>query len=119
MKESHLRNVLARVMLLGVVLAAATMLAGLAVFLAHHAGDPTGDRKFTGEPSDLTHPVAIFRAALRGNDDCLMQVGVLLLLINPLVRVALAACGYAASRDWLYAGISAVVLGVLVVSYFV
>ncbi len=119
MKEEHLRSLLARVMVAGVALAAAVMLAGTAIYLAHHAGDPTGDRKFSGEPADLTHPVAIFRAALRGNDDCLMQVGVLLLLCNPLVRVALAACGYAASRDRLYAGIATVVFTVLVVSYFV
>ena len=63
--------------------------------------------------------MAIFRQALRGNDDCLIQAGVLLLLLNPLVRVALAAAGYAASRDRLYAGIAALVLAVLVVSYFV
>jgi uncharacterized membrane protein len=63
--------------------------------------------------------VAILRAALQGNDDSWMQVGVLLLLVNPLVRVALAALGYAAGRDRLYAGIAGLVFAVLVVSYFV
>jgi uncharacterized membrane protein len=106
-------------MLWGVALAAVVMLAGGAIFLAHHAGQPPGDHKFTGEPADLRHPVAIFQQALKGNDDCLIQVGVLLLLFNPLVRVALAAWGYAASRDRLYACVGAFVLAVLVVSYFV
>ncbi len=119
MKEDRLRLLLAAIMLWGVALAAVVMIAGGAIFLAHHAGQPTGDHKFTGEPADLRHPVAIIKAALHGNDDCLIQVGVLLLLFNPLVRVALAAWGYAASRDWLYAGIGALVLAVLVLSYFV
>lgn len=119
MKEKRLRAVLSRVMLWGVALAAAILVVGLAVFLFHHAGQRPGDHKFTGEPADLRHPVAIFRAALRGNDDCFLQIGVLLLLLNPLVRVALAAVGYAAARDRLYAGIAALVLAVLGVSYFV
>lgn len=119
MKEERLRRLLARMMVWGVLLAAAIMIVGLAIFLWHHAGQRPGDHKFTGEPADLRHPVAIFRAALRGNDDCFLQVGVLLLLLNPLARVALAAAGYAMTRDRLYTGIAAVVFAVLVVSYFV
>ena len=119
MKEDRLRLLLARIMLWGVYLAAVVMIAGGVVFLAHHAGQPPGDRKFSGEPSDLRHPVTIIRTALEGNDDCLIQAGVLLLLFNPLVRVALAAWGYAAARDRLYAGVSGIVLAVLLISYFV
>lgn len=119
MNESTLRARLAKIMIWGVLIAAAIMLAGFVVYTVGHAGLPTGDRRFTGEPADLTHPVAILRAALAGNDASVMQVGVLLLLLNPLVRVALAAVGYAASRDRLYAGIAAVVLIVLGISYFV
>ena len=119
MKEERLRRLLSRLMIWGIALAAVVMLAGGVVFLAHHAGQIPGDRKFTGEPSDLRHPVAIFQAALRGNDDCLIQVGVLLMLLNPLVRVAMAALGYALARDRLYTGIAGFVFAVLVISYFV
>jgi uncharacterized membrane protein len=119
MKEERLRLLLSRVMIWGVLLAALIMVAGGAIFLSRHAGQPPGDHKFTGEPGDLRHPVAIFKAALHGNDDCLIQVGVLLLLLNPLARVAMAAVGYAASKDRLYAGVATFVLAVLVVSYFV
>lgn len=119
MKEEHLRLILSRIMIWGIVLAAGVMLAGGVIFLAHHAAQAPGDRKFTGEPGDLRHPVAIFKAALKGNDDCLIQVGVLLMLLNPLVRVAMAAVGYAVSKDRLYAGVAAFVFAVLVVSYFV
>jgi uncharacterized membrane protein len=119
MNEDRLRLLLARVMLWGVYLAALVMIVGGVIFLSQHATQAPGDRKFTGEPSDLRHPVAIFQAALQGNDDSLIQVGVLLLLFNPLVRVAMAALGYAASGDRLYAGIAWFVLTVLLISYFV
>jgi uncharacterized membrane protein len=119
MKEERLRLLLSRMMIWGIVLAAAVMLVGGAWFLSQHGSQTPGDRKFTGEPADLRHPVAIIKAALKGNDDCLIQLGVLLMLFNPLVRVAMAALGYAASKDRLYAGVAGFVFAVLVVSYFV
>lgn len=106
-------------MVWGVLLAAAVMLMGGTIFLIEDWNQRPGDHKFTGEPGDLRHPVAIFKAAISGNDDSVIQVGVLLLLANPLIRVALAAWGYAASRDRLYAAVSTIVLAVLVVSFFV
>lgn len=119
MKDERFRATLAKIMIWGVLTAAAIMLAGFVVYLSLHGGAATGDRRFTGEPADLTHPVAIFRAAVAGNDLSIMQVGVLVLLLNPLVRVALAAAGYAAARDRMYTGFAALVFAVLVVSYFV
>lgn len=118
MNEQSIRNLLARIMLWGVLLAAAVLLAGGVVFLAEHGSQTPGDRKFTGEPADLRHPVAIFQAAVSGHDAAVIQIGVLLLLLNPLVRVLLAGIGYGASKDWLYAGVSAVVFAVLMVSFF-
>ncbi len=46
------------------------------------------------------------------------MIGVVLLLINPLIRVAFAAVGFAAQRNKLYTVVSLVVLGVLVLSFF-
>ncbi len=106
-------------MLWGVALAAVVMVAGGVIFLARHGAQPTEDHKFTGEPADLRHPVAIFAAALRGNDDCLIQIGILLLLFNPLARVAIAALGYAMAKDRLYTAVAVLVLAVLAVSYFI
>ncbi len=111
MREERLRLFMSRLMIWGTLLAALVMIAGGAVFLATM---PARVRGITNSPASLAtlrHPVAIIKNALLGNDDCLIQVGVLLLLFNPLVRVAMAALGYAASKDRLYAGVAALVLG--------
>jgi hypothetical protein len=50
MKDEQLQNQLARVMLIGVVIAAAIMGAGLVWFLVTHEGLPPGDHIFRGEP---------------------------------------------------------------------
>lgn len=117
MKTVRLEDLLAKIMLYGVLIAAVVMLAGGVVYLALHAHARPVDHIFSGEPADLRHPVAMFRDALRGSDPAIIQIGVLLLLLNPVVRVAFAGAGYAMRRDWLYAIVSTVVLAVLLYSF--
>ncbi len=114
-----MRSVLAKVMIYGVILAAAIMLIGGIVYVLQTPGAKPGDHVFHGEPADLRDPVAIFTNALSGHTANVIQLGVLILLFNPLIRVAFSAIGFAAQRDPLYTSISAAVLAILVVSYFV
>jgi uncharacterized membrane protein len=122
MNDDKIQNSLARVMLSGVLIAAAVMGAGLFWFLATHAGMPPGDHMFSGEPKYFENPVSMIQRAFDlkeiGHRRSLIMIGVVLLLINPLVRVAFAAVGFAAQGDRLYTLISLVVLGVLIVSFF-
>ena len=119
MKEETIRLLLARIMVWGVLLAAAVMLLGGVLYGVKHHGARPQDKTFTGEPADLRRPADIVDAIAAGHDAALIQAGVLLLLLNPLVRVAFAAVGYATSRDWMYAGFSGMVFVVLVVSFFI
>lgn len=122
MDDKQIQNALARVMLSGVLIAAALMGAGLIWFLATHEGMPPGDHVFSGEPKYFENPILMIQRALDfeeiGHRRSLIMVGVVLLLINPPVRVAFAAFGFAVQGDRLYTVISLVVLTVLIVSFF-
>jgi uncharacterized membrane protein len=122
MNDAQLQNSLARVMLTGVLVAAAIMAAGLIWFVATHEGMPTGDHVFSGEPKYFENPFSMLQRAfdLKAVEHrrSLIMIGVVLLLINPLIRVAFAAVGFAAQRNGLYTVVSLVVLGVLVLSFF-
>jgi uncharacterized membrane protein len=122
MKDEQIQNALARVMLSGVLIAAAIMGAGLIWFLATHDGLPPGDHIFSGEPKYFENPVSMIKRAFDlkdvGHRRSLIMIGVVLLLINPVVRVAFAAFGFAAQRDRIYSIISLLVLTVLLLSFF-
>jgi uncharacterized membrane protein len=122
MKDEQIQNALARVMLSGVMVAAAIMGAGLIWFLATHDGLPPGDHIFSGEPKYFDNPVSMILRAFEpgqvGRRRSVIMIGVVLLLINPVVRVAFAAFGFAAQRDRLYTNISLLVLAVLLFSFF-
>ena len=122
MNDAQLQNSLARVMLTGVLVAAAVMGAGLIWFVVTHDGMPPGDHVFSGEPKYFENPVSMLQRALDrnyvGHRRSLIMIGVVLLLINPLIRVGFAAAGFAAQRNRLYTVISLAFLGVLLLSFF-
>ncbi len=113
---------LSRVMVIGTLLAAAIIAAGLIWYLSAHAGGKPGDHIFRGEPKYLENPVQMAHRAfdpdVSGERRSLIMIGILLLLLNPPIRVFLAGAGYLMEGDRLYAVISAIVFAVLLVSFF-
>jgi len=122
MKDTQLQNGLARMMLGGTLIAAAIMLTGLIWYLTANPGIKAGDHVFSGEPKYFENPAQMIQRALEvhetGHRRSVLMIGILLLLINPVIRVGLAALGFLAQKDRLYAGISLFVFAVLVFSFF-
>lgn len=122
MKDAQIQSGLAKVMVGGTLLAATVMLAGLAWYLASHAGMKPGDHVFSGEPKYFENPISMANRALEiheiGHRRSLIMIGAVLLLINPAIRVAFAALGFAVQKDRLYTAVSLFVFGVLLFSFF-
>jgi uncharacterized membrane protein len=100
----------------GVLVSAAVLLVGGTIYLMRHAGE-TADRKtFRGEPTELSRPAGIVRAALSGSDRGIIALGLLLLIATPIARVALAGYAFSRQRDLLYVAVASFVLVVLLIS---
>jgi uncharacterized membrane protein len=100
----------------GVLLAATVVLLGGSLYLAHHGAALPRYGSFRGEPEALRHIPGILAdaAALRGRG--VIQLGLLLLIATPVARVVCAMGAFALQRDWLYVGVTVIVLSVLVYS---
>jgi uncharacterized membrane protein len=100
----------------GVLLAAAVVLLGGSLYLARHGAALPRYGSFQGEPEALRHIPGILAdaAALRGRG--VIQLGLLLLIATPVARVVCAMGAFALQRDWLYVGVTVIVLSVLVYS---
>lgn len=122
LKDETLRNGLARLMVIGVIIAGGIMLAGLVWFLCLHPGISPGDHIFKGEPKYFENPIGMLKRAFDPQADghirSLIMIGIVILLLNPVVRVLFSLAGYAAQKDRLYTVISAVVFLVLLFSFF-
>lgn len=122
MKDTSIQSSLARVMVVGTLVAAAIIALGLVWYLSAHLSDKPGDHIFSGEPRYFENPVSMVRRAFDlkeiGHRRSVVMIGIVLLLLNPLIRVAFAALGFSLQRDRLYTGISLLVLAVLLFSFF-
>jgi uncharacterized membrane protein len=116
--ETRFQIWLGRLLRAGVTLAAATTLAGGAVYLARDGATAPGVRVFHGEPAALRSVAGVLGAARAGDPRGIIQAGLLILIATPIARVAASVIGFALERDGLYVAVTLVVLALLLLSVF-
>jgi uncharacterized membrane protein len=100
----------------GVLLAAAWVLAGGIHYLIQFHGGRPDYKVFRGETADLRYLREIVRGAIEFNARAFIQLGLLLLIATPVARVAFSVIGFALEKDWMYVGITLIVLALLIYS---
>lgn len=114
MTPARMRVVVSWVLLAGVVLAAGLIALGLVGSLFVGWQGSLAGRAATGAAAgsfdDLGEGLAAFRPQAIG------QLGLLVLVATPTVRVLTSLIAFALERDRLYVGLTAIVLGILVAS---
>ena len=101
---------------IGVIVASAVILAGAALFLARNWGTTPDYHLFRGEPRDLRSPVGIAQEVLRPSGRAIIDLGLLLLILTPVSRVAFSMLAFLRGRDRLYTLVTVFVLAVLLYS---
>ncbi len=109
--------VIGRLLRFGVILAAAWVLAGGIHYLVQFRGAQPDFKVFHGEPADLRYAYDIVQEALELNARAVIQFGLLLLIATPIARVAFSVIGFALEKDWMYVGITLVVLTLLIYTF--
>jgi uncharacterized membrane protein len=100
----------------GVLLAAMVVSAGAILYLVRHGEAPADYNIFRGEPTDLRHVRGILRNTRQGHARSIIQLGVLLLIATPVVRVAFSVFAFALEKDRMYVIFTLIVLSVLMYS---
>jgi uncharacterized membrane protein len=86
------------------------VLAGGIVFLLHHGRATPQYSHFTGEPAELSNVAGIIRSAFRGDGRGLIQLGLLVLVATPVLRVAGSLAAFVVLKDRTYMVLTSVVL---------
>jgi uncharacterized membrane protein len=111
--DEKMQWVIGLLLRIGVISASALVLAGGILYLYQHGNAVPHYRTFQGEPLYLRALEGILRSALSLDSRGIIQLGLLLLVLTPVARVAFSVAAFAIQRDRLYAGVTLVVLGVL------
>jgi len=114
--DQRMEDIIGNLLRAGVILSALVVLAGAAIYLTHHGFEPVNYHVFRGEPSELRSIGGIVRTAFSWEGRSVIQLGLVLLIATPVVRVAFSVFGFAEEHDRMYVGFTLVVLAVLLYS---
>lgn len=97
----------------GLVLACAVMVIGGVLYMTRHADELPVYQSFHGAPAGLNSAHGVWRDAISGSARGIIQLSVLLMIATPVMRVVFAVYGFARQKQWAFAVISVIVLGLL------
>jgi uncharacterized membrane protein len=117
--ERHdIEATLGKLLRMGVLISSGTVILGGVLNLLRHGHEPVTWEKFNGEPAALRTLSGIAEAAFAAQGRGIIQLGLILLVAVPVLRVAVSMIVYAQKRDYAFVGITLLVLLVLSYSLF-
>jgi uncharacterized membrane protein len=114
--DERVEGIIGTLLRAGVIVAAAVVALGGALYLWRHGGEHPDYRAFHRAPPELRTFGPIVAAALAGSGRAIIQLGLVLLIATPVARVAFSVVAFALERDWLYVAITLTVLAILIFS---
>ncbi|MBW4631031.1 MAG: DUF1634 domain-containing protein [Iphinoe sp. HA4291-MV1] len=115
--EYFLENLLSNLLKYGVFIASTIVLLGGILYLIRHGAEPAEYHFFHGESSEFCSPTSVVTAALSGSRRGIIQLGLLLLVATPILRVLVSLLVFAKQRNWNYVMITTLVMTALVCSF--
>lgn len=116
--DKEMESWISTVLLTGVLLSAVLICFGAVLYLRNGATIHPDYTHFQSANPALRSLSDVVHGTMSVKAEFVIQLGLLLLIATPVIRVAFCIVGFAQQRDRLYVAISAVVLGILIYSFF-
>ena len=114
--DTRVESVIGTLLRVGVILSASLVALGGTWYLIGQGSGGFSYGAFRGEPPRYRSVSGVLLGLRSLDGRGVIQLGLLLLIATPVVRVAFAAWAFAKERDWTYVGITLIVLIVLTYS---
>ena len=111
--DHAVEQLVGRLLQIGVATSAIVTAIGGLMLLARHGHDVPVYTPFRGEPEDIRSLPGIVHGTLAGDARAIIQLGLVLLIATPILRVAFTWVAFALQRDRMYVAITSIVLAVL------
>lgn len=113
--DRDVASLVGRLLRTGVITASVIAFIGGVIYLAVHGAEQPRYTIFNGAPANLRHLRGILDGVLSLNGPAVIQLGVVVLLATPILRIFLSAIAFAMEKDYLYVVITLIVLAVICV----
>ena len=109
---------ISRILRIGVLTSATVIILGGILFAIQHPDAVFSFKSFAGEPERLLNVSEIVREALQLRSRSVIQLGILVLIATPVLRVIFSFIEFFIHKDWIYVLITAIVITTLFYSLF-
>jgi uncharacterized membrane protein len=116
--DAQFEKILSRVLRMGMLLSSLLIALGGVLHLLRYGMNTLNYNIFQSESENLQTLPDSAKDMLSLQQCGLIQVGLLILLMTPILRVAFSAYTFAKQRDFIYLVITSIVLAVLIFSLF-
>lgn len=114
--DELVEQIIGNLLRITVILAASVVFVGGIIYLIHHGMDSANYSMFNGEPRYLRTLAGILKDTLAFHSRGIIQLGLLLLIATPVLRVLFSIFAFAVQRDRLYVLVTLLVFTLLIFS---
>ena len=118
LNDKGIQHIIGYILRTGVILSSSIALIGGFIYLSNHGSSIPHYSSFVGEPINYTSFHAILKGvkSLEGRE--IIQLGLIVLISTPIIRVFFSAFAFLLEKDYLYIIISLIVLAIIAFSMF-
>lgn len=115
-EDRKIEIILGNLLRIGVIASALVVVAGGAVYLIRHGFEMPHYSIFKGEPAIIKDVPGIYKGVLELRSIAIIQLGILLLIATPVMRVVFSVVAFLYEKDLMYVFFTLIVLAVLIFS---
>ncbi|MEO6148702.1 MAG: DUF1634 domain-containing protein [Mucilaginibacter sp.] len=113
--KRDIQLIISRILRTGVFASVGIALAGGIIYLWRHGNEVVNYEVFKGAQG-YQAPGYVFHNIVTIHGRAIIQAGILLLIATPVIRVIFSAVNFILEKDYLYTGITLLVLGIIIFS---
>ena len=115
-KDNDMQAVIGWILRIGVLLSMSIIFIGGVIYLYRHGHIAADYHTFKGVPDFVTTAPALINGVFTFRGRAIIQAGIILLIATPIIRVVFSAIGFVLEKDYLYTGITLLVLLIIMAS---
>jgi uncharacterized membrane protein len=115
-KDTDMQVIIGWVLRMGVFISMTIVVFGGILYIYKHGQSVADYSVFKGIPPFVQSMSGIANGMLHFSGRAIIQAGIVLLIATPIIRVVFSAIGFILEKDYLYIGITIVVLSIIFLS---
>ena len=116
LKDKDMQSIIGWILRVGVAVSVVLVFIGGVFFVYRHGNSIPDYKKFKGVPDFIHSFGGILNGVITFKGQAIIQLGIILLIATPVMRVAFSAVGFLLEKDYLYTFITLIVLLIILAS---